>query len=103
MCIGIPMQVVAVDGFTATCVDGAQRSVVDTTLVGAPQPGDWLLVFLGSAREILDESTARTMRDAVAAVASVMAGDHHIDHLFGDLIDREPLLPAHLQHLTKEA
>lgn len=76
---------------------------VDTTLVGAVRTGDWLLVFLGAAREVLDEPTALAMRDAVEAVSRIMAGDHRIEHLFDDLIGREPQLPAHLQHLDNEA
>ena len=103
MCIGMPMQVVEAHEFHAICADGERRERVDTTLVGHLQPGDWLLVFLGAAREVLDPAMALAMRDAVNAVGQVMNGDSHIDHLFQDLIDREPQLPEHLQPLLKEA
>lgn len=103
MCIGIPMQVLSVDDFHAVCLDGTQRIQVDTTLVGRPEIGSWLLVFLGAAREILDPDSAMAMRDAVQAVGQIMAGDSQIDHLFDDLIDRAPQLPEHLAHLVKEA
>lgn len=103
MCIGIPMQVIENGVFDALCRDGERRVRVDTTLVGNPAPGSWLLVFLGAAREQLDEPTALAMRDAVDAVSQIMAGDDHIEHLFDDLIDREPPVPEHLQHLIKEA
>lgn len=103
MCIGIPMQVVERGEFHALCDDGARQVQVDTTLVGQPAVGSWLLVFLGAAREALDEPTALAMRDAVNAVGRIMQGDNRIDDLFGDLVDREPQAPAHLQHLIKEA
>ncbi|WP_078119268.1 HypC/HybG/HupF family hydrogenase formation chaperone [Thiosocius teredinicola] len=103
MCIGIPMQVVDVGEFQAGCDDNGQRHIVDISLVGTPSPGDWLLVFLGAAREILDERTALEMRDAVNAIQHVMSGDHQVDHLFADLIDREPQLPDHLKNNIKEA
>lgn len=103
MCIGMPMQVVEVGSFHARCRDGASEQQVDTTLVGDVAAGDWLLVFLGAAREVLDEQTALAMRDAVQAVSDVMAGQTRIDHLFDDLIEREPQLPDHLRHLIKEA
>lgn len=97
MCIGVPMQVIEGHDFHAICADGEQRQRVDTTLVGRTQPGSWLLVFLGAAREVLDAETALLMRDAVAALGQVMAGNHQVEHLFADLVDREPELPAHLR------
>ncbi len=103
MCIGTPMQVIESSEYHALCRDGSRRVSVDTTLVGQPAPGSWLLVFLGAAREQLDEATALAMRDAVHAVGQVMAGATQVDHLFDDLIDREPQVPEHLQHLIKEA
>ena len=103
MCIGIPMQVIESGDHHALCRDGSQRVQVDTTLVGRPSPGSWLLVFLGAAREQLDEATALAMRDAVHAVSQIMAGETQVDHLFDDLIEREPQAPEHLQHLIKEA
>lgn len=99
MCIGVPMQVIRTDEFRALCADGERCVDVDTTLVGRPPPGTWLLVFLGAAREVLDPGTARRMRAAVEAVDRVMAGDSRIDHLFGDLIERTPEAPEHLRHL----
>lgn len=102
MCIGIPMQVSEAHELHAICLDGNQQVSVDTTLVGKVSNGDWLLVFLGAAREVLDESSALMMRDAVQAVSRIMGGDHAIDDLFGDLIDREPQLPPHLKSLVQE-
>lgn len=101
MCIGIPLRVIASHDFHAVCDDAGQPRTVDTTLIGRAEVGDWLLVFLGSAREVLDVDTAHKMRDALAAMERVMAGDHQVEHLFADLVEREPSLPAHLQHLPQ--
>lgn len=103
MCIGIPMQVFDADEFQAICDDDGQSHIVDISLIGTTAPGDWLLVFLGSAREVLDEQNAIDMRNAVGAIQQVMAGDNRIEHLFADLIGREPQLPAHLKTTMKEA
>ncbi|AOV17434.1 hypothetical protein BJI67_10520 [Acidihalobacter aeolianus] len=98
MCIGIPMQIVAVDsnGTTWCTRDGEDRSEVDIGLVGPQPPGTWLLVFLGSAREVLTEDSARTIAQALDGVAAALAGGD-FEHFFADLIDREPQLPQHLR------
>ena len=103
MCIGIPMQVVETHEFNATCRDGTRQVLVDTSLTGRPAVGSWLLVFLGAAREVLDEQSALAMRDAVHAVSQIMSGNHQVEHLFDDLIGRTPRVPDHLKHLIKEA
>lgn len=103
MCIGIPMQVIKSGEAYALCQsrDGEQQQQVDTLLVGDLPVGSWVLVFLGSAREVLDELTAHQITDALSALDIAMhsADPHHqsIDHLFADLVDREPQLPDFLQ------
>lgn len=102
MCIGVPMQVVAIEGLRAMCraeptAPAAPAEEVDLSLVGECEPGQWLLVFLGAARERLDPNDAALMLDARAALQTVMAGGHDVDHLFADLINREPQLPEHLR------
>lgn len=97
MCIGIPMRVVAVDadGTTWCTRDGRDRSAVDIALVGPQPPGTWLLIFLGSAREVLTEDYAHTVAQALKGVAAALAGAD-FDQYFSDLIGREPQLPPHL-------
>jgi hydrogenase expression/formation protein HypC len=102
MCIGIPMQVIEAHELHAICIDDNRQVTVDTTLVGRVANGDWLLVFLGAAREVLDPATALTMRDAVQAVSRIMGGNTSVDDLFSDLVDREPQLPPHLKPLAQE-
>jgi hydrogenase expression/formation protein HypC len=97
MCIGTPMQIIEQRGESALCIYRGQESLIDMMLVG-PQPvGTWLLVFLDTAREVLSDQSARQIADALEAMRLAMQGDSRIDHLFADLIDREPQLPEFLK------
>ena len=58
MCIGIPMQVTAIEPGHAWCEGRDERRRVNTALVNAVSPGDWLLVFLNDARENIDAARA---------------------------------------------
>lgn len=102
MCLGIPMQVIEADFVEALCRarDGEHR--IDTSLVGTPAPGTWLMVFLGAAREVISAETARRSADALEALAMAMRGDTGFDHLFADLVDREPQLPYHLRQPIRD-
>ena len=96
MCIATPMQVIEPEGIWAWCEDGGRRERVDMRLVGQQPPGSWVLVFLGAAREVVDPARARQTLDALAALRAAGAGDS-VEHLFADLIDREPQLPEYLK------
>lgn len=99
MCIGIPMQVIESGPGQALCRsrDGNDTRRVDMLLVGDLPEGSWVLVFLDAAREVLDEITAHQISDALAALDMAMQGEGQVDHLFADLVDREPQLPDFLQ------
>jgi hydrogenase expression/formation protein HypC len=97
MCIGIPMQVISAGPGYADCRGMGEQRRVDTLLVGDQPAGSWLLVSLDSARELLSAERAAQIRQALQALEMAMRGDAGVDHLFADLIDREPQLPAHLQ------
>lgn len=104
MCIGVPLQVVAVeaDGDFATCGDGALRERLDMRLVGTQPAGAWVLSFHGTARRVLDADEAARIRDALVALQGALddsldAESGAFDALFADLVDREPTLPAHLR------
>ncbi|SIT38237.1 Hydrogenase expression/formation protein HoxL [Paraburkholderia ribeironis] len=58
MCIGVPMQVVRNEPGAAWCVRRGEHRLVSTVLLGDCVKGDWLLVFLDSAREHLDAQRA---------------------------------------------
>lgn len=102
MCLGIPMQVIeSGDGLTICEVDG-QRRRIDTLLVGPQPPGTWLLTFLDTAREVISTEQAEQTRAALRALDLAMQGQAEdvaasIDHLFADLVDREPQLPDFLR------
>jgi hydrogenase expression/formation protein HypC len=74
MCIGIPMQVIEVDGRFARCQGRGERRRVNTALVGEVQPGDWLLVFLDDAREQIDAARAAEVNAALDLVLGAMQG-----------------------------
>ena len=96
MCIGVPHEIIET-GFTqARARSRSGEAVIDMALVGDQPVGTHVLVFLGAAREVLDPLRAAQIADALEAMERVMAGDSNIDHLFADLIAREPQLPEHL-------
>lgn len=99
MCIGVPMQLVSAEGLIGWCRQDEASALeeVDLALVGSCPPGTWLLVFLGAAREVLEEETAQRMQLALEALNQTMNGQSDIDYLFADLVDREPPLPDHLR------
>jgi hydrogenase expression/formation protein HypC len=97
MCIGIPMQIVEARGESAVCVYRGQRTLVDMMLVGEQPVGTWLLVFLDAAREVISAEHAQQIADALDAMRLAMQGETDIDHLFADLVDREPELPEFLR------
>jgi len=101
MCVGIPMQVIEASGNWAQCAGRNGLVQIDTLLVGAVAPGDWLLTYLGAARECIDAERARQIEQALDALDAVLAGGDGaqaaMDLAFADLVDREPQLPAHLR------
>ncbi|MBL1321467.1 MAG: HypC/HybG/HupF family hydrogenase formation chaperone [Methylophaga sp.] len=97
MCMGVPMQVVEMQGTFALCDTGGKQERVDMLLVGEQVKGTWILNFLGAAREVLTNENAQNIKKALSAISDVEQGELQIDHLFADLIDREPQLPPHLQ------
>lgn len=101
MCMGFPMQVLQCEGSHAWCGGMGEKRRVDTLLVGPRAPGTWLLVYLDSAREVLTPTRAAHITAALEAVARAMAGEGDMDHLFADLVDREPPLPDFLRPLSK--
>lgn len=96
MCIGTPMQVLSVEGVSGLCRFGERLETIDLSLVPEVKAGDFLLVFLGAARAIIDADYARQVADAHAALAALAHGEA-IDFAFADLASREPGLPPHLE------
>lgn len=95
MCVGVPMQVLAVDGIAATCSDGKTRETVDLSLVGEVPVGTWILTFLGAAREVISADEAAKIGAALDGLRSLMNGGK-LGDAFADLEARGPELPPHL-------
>lgn len=96
MCLGVPMQLVSVDGIAGMARDGASVELVDLSLTPDARPGDWVLIFLGAAREVMDEAEAMATRRALDGLRSLMSGGG-LGDAFADLDNRTPTLPPHLQ------
>lgn len=75
MCIGIPMQVVALEPGHALCDGRGERRRVRTALVGEPRPGDWLLVFLDSAQERISPERAAEVNATLDLLAAAQLGE----------------------------
>jgi hydrogenase expression/formation protein HypC len=97
MCLGVPMQVLAVEGNLARCTGRDGEQWIDTRLVGVPEPGQWVMTFLGAARALLCEEEATRSQAALAALDAVLAGETDVSAYFADLIGREPELPEFLR------
>lgn len=100
MCLGIPMQVVEIEGVFAWCEGRNGRSRINTMLLGEVVLGQWLLTFLDSAREIIDAERADAVNAALDALSVVAQGGSNFDACFADLIGREPQLPEFLRKET---
>ena len=96
MCVGIPMQITAIDGIAATTTNGRHTEVIDLSLTSDAQVGDWVLTFLGTSREIISQEEADKIGAALEGLRSLMNGGP-LGDAFSDLENTGPQLPAHLQ------
>lgn len=96
MCVGVPVLLIAVDGIRGEVLDGNRPGLVDLSLTPDARPGDWLLAFLGAAREIITAEQAAQIAAALGGLRSLMQGGE-LGAAFADLEARGPQLPPHLQ------
>lgn len=96
MCLGLPMIVIDGDDFSALCEWHGERRRVSTLLVGRQPPGARLLVHIDSAVRVLEDAEAEAIDRALDGLTAAAEG-RAFEHLFADLIDREPQLPEHLR------
>ncbi|MFH1815795.1 MAG: HypC/HybG/HupF family hydrogenase formation chaperone [Pseudomonadota bacterium] len=75
MCLGIPMQVTAVEPGHARCAGRLGERRVRSALVGEVAVGDWLLVFLDSAQERISVERAREVDATLDLIEAVMQGE----------------------------
>jgi hydrogenase expression/formation protein HypC len=102
MCVGLPMQAIECWPGGALCRARDGDHCIDTSLIGEVEPGTWLMVFLGAAREVLSPQEAKRSADALEALEMAMRGETGFDHLFADLVGREPQLPPYLRPGRKQ-
>ncbi|WP_339109206.1 HypC/HybG/HupF family hydrogenase formation chaperone [Thioclava sp. GXIMD4216] len=95
MCVGIPLQLIAREGIRGDVIEEGQPQVIDLSLTPEAQPGDWLLVFLGAAREVISADEAAKIAAALEGLRALMAGGD-LGAAFADLEARSPELPPHL-------
>jgi hydrogenase expression/formation protein HypC len=95
MCLGIPMTVLADGDLTALCGRGEETRPVSLLLIGPQPAGTRVLVHIDTAVRVLDAEEADAIDRALEGLAAALDG-RAFEHLFQDLIDREPVLPAHL-------
>jgi hydrogenase expression/formation protein HypC len=96
MCIGHPMRVLSGEGLKAWCEGADGVLEVDLALTGPLAAGTQVLVHVTTALRVLEANEAKLIADALEALARAEAGQP-FEHLFPDLIGREPQLPAHLR------
>lgn len=98
MCVGIPLQILSVDGIAAQAQERAGRPVelIDLSLTGPLEPGTWVLSFLGAARDVISAEEAQKISNALDGLRSLMEGGD-LGTAFADLEARTPCLPPHLQ------
>ena len=101
MCIGIPMRICSEDGLTALCSGRGEERRVSLLLTGEQPVGAWVMVHVDTAIRTLDPAEVPLLNDALDALDAVNRGDP-FEHLFADLINREPQLPDHLKPNAKE-
>lgn len=96
MCVGVPVLLVARDGIRGDVLEDGQPGLIDLSLTPDAQPGNWLLAFLGAAREVISEDQAQKIAAALNGLRSLMAGGD-LGAAFDDIETRGPQLPPHLQ------
>ncbi len=89
MCLGIPMQVVEVDGAFAWCAGRGRRERLNILLLGETSPGDWVYAVHGQAREKLTALQAAEINLAFDGVAAALQGETNLDAYFPDFTTRQ--------------
>jgi hydrogenase maturation protease len=82
MCIGIPMQVVEVEGAFAWCEGRGRRERLNVILLEDVSPGDWVYATLGHARERITAQRAEEISLALDGLAAALQGETDLDAYF---------------------
>lgn len=87
MCLGIPMQVIEIDGAFAWCEGRGRRERLNTLLLEDVSPGDWVYAVLGQAREIMTAQHAAEINLALDGLAAAMQGEANLDSYFPGIMN----------------
>ena len=90
------MLITKIDGIAAVAQGHGAVELVDISLCSDARVGDWVLSFLGTAREILTPDQADKITAALGGLRALMQGGD-LGDAFADLNERTPQLPPHLQ------
>jgi len=90
------MTIVETNDVSALCERRGERRLVSVLLLDRPPVGAQVLVFIDNAVRRLDAEEAQQIDNAIDGLAAACNGED-FDHLFADLINREPELPEHLR------
>jgi hydrogenase assembly chaperone HypC/HupF len=82
MCLGIPMQVIEVDGAFAWCEGRSRRERLNTLLLEKVTPRDWVYAVLGQACEIMTVQRAEEVNLALDGLAAALQGETNLDAYF---------------------
>ncbi|MEM1129134.1 MAG: HypC/HybG/HupF family hydrogenase formation chaperone [Pseudomonadota bacterium] len=96
MCVGLPLRITAIEGIAASAESGDHVEMIDLSLTPEAVVGDWVLTFLGAAREVITADEAQKISAALDGLRAVMAGEG-LGDAFADLETTGPQLPPHLQ------
>ena len=79
MCLGIPMRIIAIDGYMARCeAKGIERDVSLFLLQDeTPRPGDFVMVHVGYAIQTMTEQDARSSWELFDEILSASGGPQH--------------------------
>ncbi len=77
MCLGIPMEIVAIDGYRAQCrAKGVEREVSLFLLQEEPvAPGDFVMVHVGYAIQKMTHEDARSAWELIDEIDEMLAAE----------------------------
>ncbi len=68
MCLAIPAKILSVDGTAAHCEMSGVTKDIDVTLTPEVKAGDWVIVHVGFALQVIDEEKAAATLAAMQSV-----------------------------------
>lgn len=69
MCLAVPARIQSVVGHEAVVETTGITQTIDVSLTPTAKPGDWVIVHVGFALQIIDDAKAQETLAAMAAVA----------------------------------